>query len=188
MLNQLNVGIFNLINQFAGRNIILDNIGIVLAKYLPFIFILVLLYLWFRNTEYKKIVLYSTYSAILGILLNFLITLFYFHPRPFMEHIGTLLINHVSDSSFPSDHTTFMLSIAFMFLYFKRTRNFGIVLSFLGILGGIARIFSGVHFPFDIFGSFIVAVIVSYAIFLSRTKLHKFNKWILNLYFKVLKI
>lgn len=188
MFNQLNVGIFNFINQLAGRNIILDNIGIMLAKYLPFVFILILLYLWFKDIEYKKIVLYSTYSAILGILLNFLITLFYFHPRPFMEHIGTLLINHIPDSSFPSDHTTFMLSIAFMFLYFKKTRNLGIVLSLLGILGGIARIFSGIHFPFDIFGSFIVAVIVSYAIFLSRTELHKINKLILNTYFKVLRI
>ena len=103
MLNQLYVGIFNLINQFAGRNIILDYTGIILATYLPFVFILTLLYLWFRNMGYKKIVLYSAYSAILGILLNFLITLFYFHPRPFMEHIGTLLINHVSDSSFPSE-------------------------------------------------------------------------------------
>ncbi len=187
MPNQLNIKIFNAINRFAGKTVFLDKFGIIMAKYSPIVFIFALLYYWFKDKEYKNISLYSGYSAVLGISLNFLITLFYFHPRPFMEHIGVLLINHKPETSFPSDHTTFMLSIGFMFLYFKKTRNLGIVLSVLGLAGGTARIYSGLHYPFDILGSVLVAIISSYIIFLSRKKLQKLNILIIDLYYKVSK-
>ncbi len=188
MFNQLNINIFNMINNFAGKTLFLDKVGIIMAEYLPIIFIFALLYYWFKNNDYKNISLYSGYSAILGVLLNFLITLFYFHPRPFMDNIGILLISHKPETSFPSDHTTFMLSIGFMFLYFKKTRKLGIVLSVLGLAGGIARIYSGVHYPFDILGSFLVAIISSYIVFLFGKKLRKLNTLIIDLYCRVLKL
>ena len=188
MLDQINIIMFRAINHFAGNNIFMDKLGILTAKYLPIVFILFLIYLWFSKNKNKEPALYSGYSAILGLLLNFFITLFYFHPRPFVDKIGTLLINHVPDSSFPSDHTTFMLSITFMLLYFKKTRKAGLILSVLGILGGIARIFCGLHYPFDIIGSFLVAIISSGLIFIFREQIHKFNKQIISLYYRILKI
>jgi len=186
-LNQININIFNSINHFAGSNVVLDKIGIFTAEYLPLIFILVLAFLWFRNNEYKNLVLYCVYSVILGLSLNFLITLFYFHPRPFMDKIGILLIKHAPETSFPSDHTTFMFSIAFMLLYFNKTRITGIILSVIALIGGTARVFSGVHYPFDIIGSILVVMISSYIIFMSKEKLQKFNNLIINLYYKVSK-
>jgi len=187
MFNQINSGLFNAINQFAGSNIVFDTTGIIIAEYLPIIFILFLLYLWFNKNKHKNFALYAGYSAIIGILLNFLITLFYFHPRPFMDKIGTLLINHSPETSFPSDHTTFMLSIAFMLLYFEGTRKAGIILSIFGIMGGIARVYCGLHYPFDIFGSILVAIISSNIIFLFKKKLQKVNNPIINLYYNALK-
>lgn len=185
MLNQLDINIFNLINQFAGHNFFDDSLVTVLAEYLPFIFILLLIYLWFRkDNKIKNIILYSGYSVIFGVLLNFLITLFYFHPRPFMDDIGILLINHTPETSFPSDHTTFMLAIAFMFVCFKQTRKVGIILSMLGIIGGLARVYCGLHYPFDILGSIMVAMISSAVIFLFKDKLRTLNRFIVNLYFK----
>ena len=185
MFSQLNVEIFNVINHFAGNNILLDRLGILAAKYFPIIFILFLIYLWFKKN--KIVTLYSGYSATLGILLNFLITSFYFHPRPFMDKIGTLLIKHKPETSFPSDHTTFMLSIAFMLLYFKETRKASIILSVLGILGGIARIFCGLHYPFDILGSSFVALVSSFIIFTLKNKLQRFNSLIISSYSKIVK-
>ena len=187
MLAQLNTEIFNAINHFAGMNVILDKSAIVVAKFLPIIFILFLISLWFGEDERKNISLYAGYSAVFGILLNFLIGLFYFHPRPFMDNIGTLLITHLSDTSFPSDHTTFMLSVAFAFLYFKKTRKAGILFSILGIVGGIARVYCGVHYPFDILGSVVVAAVASFAVFLSREKLQRLNDFIIDLYYRTLK-
>ncbi len=185
MISRANIIIFNAVNHFAGNNIFVDKLGTLIAQYLTIVFILFLIYLWFNKN--KKFALYSGYSAILGILLNFLITSFYFHPRPFMDKIGTLLIKHKPETSFPSDHTTFMLSIAFMLLYFKKTRKIGIVLSMLGILGGIARIFCGLHYPFDILGSSLVALVSSFIIFTFKDKLRRFNNLVINLYSRIIK-
>lgn len=187
MINQINNIIFNAINHFAGKNIFIDKLGIIFAEFLSIIFVLFLIYLWFNKNKNKELALYSGYSMIIGVSLNFLITLFYFHPRPFMDKVGTLLIDHAPETSFPSDHTTFMLSIAFMLLYFEKTRKAGVIFSILGVLGGISRIFCGLHYPFDIVGSILVAMVSSYIIFMFKDSIHKVNKQIINLYYKVLK-
>ncbi len=162
MLEEINRAVFEDINHFAGMNPVLDNLAVILAKYLIIIFILWLAYLWFRKGEAsKKIALYGAFSAALGLLFNFLITSFYYHPRPFMLHLGRLLILHAAETSFPSDHTTFMLSIAFLLIYFRETRVSGLILSIFGLIGGLARVFSGLHFPLDILGSIGVALLSS---------------------------
>ncbi len=183
MIEQLNIRVFRAINFFAGHNAYLDKLGIAAAKYLFTVPIVFLIYLWLKGKEYKNIALFLGYAAILGILLNFFTTLFYFHPRPFMENIGKLLVNHAPETSFPSDHTTFMLAIAFMSLYFRQTRKMGIGLFLLGIWGGTARVFCGLHFPLDILGSVFIAMISSYIVFLAKGRLRKVNKLILGIYF-----
>jgi undecaprenyl-diphosphatase len=167
---------------------VLDSISRISTKYLPFIFVLWLIYSWFsRKNEYKNSVLYSGYSAILALLLNSLISTLYYHPRPFMLNMGKLLIYHAPETSFPSDHTTFMLSIAFMLTYFKETRKSGLALSILGFIGGLSRVFCGLHFPIDIIGSFGVALLSSFLIYSLQTKLKTLNQIIIRLYFKVIK-
>lgn len=162
MIEDVNIALFKSINHLAGINPVLDYLGIITANYLPFIFILWLAYLGFRKEGAgKKIALYAGFSAAIGLLLNFLITSIYYHPRPFMLHLGTLLIRHTAETSFPSDHTTFMLSIAFLLIYYSETRVSGIVLSILGVVGGLARVFAGLHFPLDILGSIGVALTAS---------------------------
>ncbi|MCK5098087.1 MAG: undecaprenyl-diphosphatase, partial [Desulfobacteraceae bacterium] len=173
MLNKINIEFFNAINIFASNNEIVDLFAIFAAKYSPFIFILWLLFLWFKKSKtkrgsYKNIVLLSTYSAIVGISLNFIIANLYFHPRPFMMKIGTLLISHAPETSFPSDHTTFLFSIALMLVCFAETRKSGLMLLVLSLIGGVARVFCGVHFPLDIVGSIIVSILASSFIFLIK--------------------
>jgi len=186
MIEKLNIISFKFINHFAGINLVFDNFVIVIAKYLFTVFILWLVYLWFRKKKRcKNIALYSGYSAILGILVNFLITSFYYHPRPFMLHLGKLLIPHPPETSFPSDHTTFMLSIAFMLIYFRETRISGIVLSLFGLIGGLARVFCGIHFPLDIIGSLIVSLVVSFVVYSLKDKLKTLNQSVIKIYFKI---
>ena len=182
MIEEFNIAVFKYINHLAGINPILDNLAKATAEYLPFIFIFWLLYLWLkRDNRYKNLALYSVYSAISGLLLNFLITIFYFHPRPFMVPVGKLLIQHRPDASFPSDHTTFMLSIAFMLSYVKETKISGLILLVLGLMGGLARIFCGLHFPLDIIGSLGVGLLSSFLIYLLQNKLGVLNRFIINL-------
>lgn len=185
-MEQINIDVFSAINQFAGRNPLIDDVAILAAEYLPVVFLLPLLYLWFGQKENgKDYALLAGYSSILGIILNFAITLIYFHPRPFMDGIGHVLINHADETSFPSDHTTLMLSFALLLLFFKSTRTMGCVLTAIGLIGGLARVFCGIHFPFDIAGSFLAAFVAAIIVWSLREKLAVLNKQIINLYIKL---
>jgi len=157
------------------------------AEYLPLIFIAVLIYFWLSNkTNSRNNALYAGYASILGVTINLLITTFYFHPRPFMENIGKLLIDHVPETSFPSDHTTFMLSLSITLLLLKETRKTGMLLSVLGLVGGLSRVLCGIHYPFDILGSLLVATIAALVIILLRSRLIKLNRSLMAIYARVL--
>ena len=185
MIEQLNFTIFHLINQFAGLNPITDAIGALVANYMPVVIILGLAYLWIRKEKsVHDIILYAIYAAIIGLVLNIIIGMIYFHPRPFMIPTGTLLIPFTPETSFPSDHTTMMASLGIMLIYFKETRIYGVVFLLLGFIGGLARIFSGVHFPMDILGSFIVSFIVTFLVYQFRDKFNPINNLITESYSK----
>ncbi len=181
----MNKEIFLLINSFAGKYHVLDLIMIAAAKTMPYIFIILLFYLWFSDR--KNEALFAGYATTLGIVINGIIGLVYFHPRPFMEHLGTMLIHHKPGNSFPSDHTTFTMSIALTLLTFKSTRILGILLTFLALWCGIARIYVGVHWPFDILGSIIVSIIAVIIIVLLKKSLQKLNNFIINIWNKILR-
>ena len=181
----MNEKIFLFINSYAGKNHFLDLFMITAAKSIPYIFIGLLFYLWFSNR--KNEALFAGYATTLGVTIDAVIGLIYFHPRPFMEHLGTMLIHHKPETSFPSDHTTFTLSIALMLLTFKTTRVLGIVFTFLALLCGIARIYAGVHWPFDILGSIIVSITAVIIIRLSKGQLQKLNDIIINIWEYLIK-
>ena len=186
MIEQINIALFQLINQYAGINPIFDSITVFAAEYMPVVVILFMLYLWIRKGDNKHdILLYSVYAGITGLIINYLIGLVYFHPRPSMLHLGTQLFQYPTDSSFPSDHTTLMVSIALMLIYFRETRIYGIIILILGLIGGFARVFSGIHFPFDIFGSVIVAIISSALIFYFKKGFDPLNNLIKQIYSKI---
>ncbi len=155
----MNIYLFNSINYLAGKNIVLDNIMIFLARYLIWIAPLFLLYLWFRKSAdsgYKKLSLFILVSVLLSLLISWSVSLCYFHPRPFMIGLGTKLITRSPDSSFPSDHATIMFAVALATLFWKRYRM-GILFLLLALAVGLARVFCGIHFPFDLVGAFLVA-------------------------------
>ena len=186
MIEQINIALFQLINQYAGINPIFDSIAVLAAEYMPVVVILFMVYLWIRKSDSTRdILLCSVYAGIVGLIINYLIGLVYFHPRPSMLHLGTQLFQYQTDSSFPSDHTTLMVSIALMLIYFRQTRVYGIIILILGLVGGFARVFSGIHFPFDIFGSVVVALISSVLIFYFKERFNPLNNLIKQIYGKV---
>jgi undecaprenyl-diphosphatase len=157
MITDPNLTLFHVINDMAGRNYILDNTMIFAAQYLIYIFGFYLAYIWLVKSKYRQKVLFTGYAAFLGLGINFIITLFYFHPRPFMIPAGTLLIVHVPESSFPSDHATIMFSISLMLLVCRDFKRSGAIFFILAFISGLARVYSGLHFPMDIAGSLLVA-------------------------------
>jgi undecaprenyl-diphosphatase len=158
-MTDLNFVWFHLINDMAGRNFILDSTMIFAAKYVVYILSFYLVYLWFLRSKYRQEALFAGYAALLGLGINSIIGLFYFHQRPFMIPTGTLLIPYVSDNSFPSDHATIMFCISLMLLSFKDLRRSGAILFLLSFISGFARIYTGLHFPMDVAGSLLAALI-----------------------------
>jgi len=186
MIEQLNLALFHLINQYAGLNPVIDTLAIFAAKYMPVVVILALAILWVtKRNNTRDVILYGIYAAIIGLVINYIIGLVYFHPRPFMIGLGTQLFQYPAETSFPSDHTTFMVSIALMLLYFKETRVYGVILLILGLTGGLARVFSGVHFPLDNLGSIVVSIISTLIIFQFKDRFNPLNMLIKEIYIKI---
>ena len=121
---------------------------------------------WLRGSEHiRKVLLEATASGLAGLLINQIIGLVWQHPRPFMIGLGHTLIPHAADSSFPSDHLTLLWAVAFSFLMYRSPRMAGLALALLGLPVAWARIYLGVHFPLDVVGAFLVAVLSTWLAF-----------------------
>lgn len=81
------------------------------------------------------------------------------HPRPFMMGMGHQLVAHAADASFPSDHLTLWWAVAFGTMTQRCTRSTGLAMAFTGVAMAWARIYVGVHFPFDMLGALAVALV-----------------------------
>jgi len=180
----MNENLFLIINNLAGKNHILDLLAIVLAKGMPYFFILIEIYLYFVAKK-KNEAVFGFYSVIISLVISFLISLFYIHNRPFMDNLGTALIHHKADTSFPSDHTTFLFALAWSFVFF-RVRFWSLFLV-LALFGGVARIYVGVHYPFDILGGIVIGLVGASLIYVLREKLDKLNEIVFMVENKILK-
>jgi undecaprenyl-diphosphatase len=161
------------------KNIFFDNLSIYIAQYSPYIFILVEILLFFIF-KFKNEALYAFYSMMLALSINKIISIFYFHNRPFMDNIAMVLHEHKADNSFPSDHTTFMFAIAFSLLFFSNTNKLAKYLLIFSLIGGISRIYIGVHYPYDIAGAIIVSFLSAYIILNKKVKLLGINKLLIG--------
>lgn len=111
------------------------------------------------NENTRRSMLVATASGMLGLLVNQIIGLVWTHPRPFMIGLGHTFIPHVADSSFPSDHLTLWWAVALSFLMQQGSQRLGAILALLGVPIAWARIYLGVHFPFDMLGAAVVAAL-----------------------------
>lgn len=156
IFKELNISLFNSINSFAKEHAVLDKVAIFLADDLNTVFISFLVFLLVRQWKIYNLLFAKTLVIVLlSLLLSDIIEFFYHHPRPFQLDLGHKLIGHGSSSSFPSQHTLTIVIISFSYLMagFKKIGIIGLVLS---VIVGLSRVFVGVHFPFDVIGSFVI--------------------------------
>jgi undecaprenyl-diphosphatase len=182
-LEEFNKIWFLTINAHAGVNHTLDFIIEIIAQYTPYLFVAGLFYLWF--THRKNEALFAGYATTLGIITNQIIGLFYYHPRPYMLNLGHTLLAHKNDSSFPSDHTTFLFSIAFMLVAFQSTHKAGIVAIVFSLACGVGRIYCGVHWPYDIIASIFVSLIIVSIIINFKSKFCLINELVISIWYKI---
>jgi undecaprenyl-diphosphatase len=100
-----------------------------------------------------------------------LIRFFYEKPRPFNVLGFEPLFNPVSEQAFPSGHVALLFGLAFGIFLFNKKWGFW----YLGfsLINGLARVFSGVHWPLDILGGILVGFISFLLVYLMLEKQYK---------------
>ena len=101
----------------------------------------------------------AAFSVGVGLLLNVVAGSLWHHDRPFVDHPHktVLLVHHVADNSFPSDHTTVAFAAAFAVLVFYRRLGALLVLAAIGV--AFARVLVGVHYPVDVAASAVIGAV-----------------------------
>lgn len=177
MLEQINTDLFQAINSFTGVNKLMDLSAILFAEFMPYALLAMVGCLFLQNNKPQRIAIIKSGVAIcVSMLMSYVISLFYYHPRPFMLELGNTLVAHAPDSSFPSDHTTFMFALSFSLLYSSVAKSISRILFILACIGGVARIYVGVHFPFDILAAAGVGFIAARAVSLAWGLLNRTEK------------
>jgi undecaprenyl-diphosphatase len=157
----LDYQLFQWINSIAGHHFWLDHFFEALTSYGPYFYITVLLMLAFRPSG-RLAAMNGFVTACLAIGINFIIGLLYYHPRPFVSHHVHLLLPHVADSSFPSDHTTGAVAIAVALWIYNR--KLGTPLVIVALLIGLSRIYVGHHYPTDVAGGILVGMVSAFLV------------------------
>jgi len=144
---------------------------------------LVLGWVWGRP-QLRRAVFLGRLSVVLGLLVNWLIGAFWFHPRPFVAGIGHQFPAHLPETSFPGDHGTILFAIAFALLASAGARLWGLVALLLALVAAWGRIYLGVHWPLDMAGSALVALL---CVILWLTVLRRPLAWLCSLWTRLYK-
>lgn len=162
-LETLNLSLFHMINGAQDASQFIIRLAIFFADDLLYILLFILTFLWFYgDQDLKNRVIKSVFLTCVSLLVGYVISLFYHHARPFVMGVGTTFIEHAPTASFPSNHMLIFSTIALSYLFAQR-KIIGIILLFLSFVVAWSRIYLGVHFPLDMLGAFIVALLVNTA-------------------------
>ena len=160
MLIALDDRLFLLLNAPLHPSPVLVILAEGLAEWAIYVAMALLAALWSWGQPARRGQLLATVagvSAAVGI--NQLLGTLWYEPRPFVTGLGRTLIQHAPDNSFPSDHVTFMLSLAFSLILTTGARRSGVVIGLAGLLVAWARVYLGVHYPIDMVVSALVAIV-----------------------------
>ena len=121
----------------------------------------------------KRMLLLAVISLPLTYIVAKIGSHFYFDPRPFVVMHVHPLIPHIADNGFPSDHE--LISAAFASILFVFNKKWGIVAFILAILIGYSRVYTLVHHPLDIVGSFVISIVVMVAVVYGLRRFFRFG-------------
>ena len=159
----MNQELFNVINEFAGKNHIVDAIVIFCAKYLIYILFAaaagLIGYLVYKR-QWRPVIFFSANLALTFALL-LIASKLHLSDRPFVDGKATMLIHHAATQSFPSDHMTASIAVAFGLTFFTRYKFIGSLAIIAACLIGFSRIVAGVHYPLDIAGAIAIGIVAS---------------------------
>ncbi|MBZ9577480.1 phosphatase PAP2 family protein [Patescibacteria group bacterium] len=155
--------LFQQINQFAGRWLWLDTLGIYLAEYFEYVVVFCLLLFLLKLKKYWKMVFQAIISAVLArFIVVELIRWLWSRSRPFVENNVNLLLTH-NKASFPSGHAAFFFALSF--IVYLHNKKIGILFFIASFLICLARIFTGIHWPTDILAGAFIGILSGWLLY-----------------------
>lgn len=155
----MNYDLFRDINNLSGNGA-LDGLMKFSAKYVIFLAVVAVAVLAVDRLRRHRIV--PVVAAGVALALTFALGLvgaaLYSERRPFQAHHVHELVAHAPGQSFPSDHATAAFGLALATFAFL-SRRWGAALFVVALLIGFARVYVGIHYPGDIGGGFLAAVL-----------------------------
>lgn len=168
ILQNINKEILVSLNSLTEIKFIAD-IVYVFADVPVFLIPLFLAWYWIykrNDSQEKKKLLLTFYSVIFAVLINVIIQQFVHLERPETALSGAskMILNHIPDASFPSDHAAVSIAFLTSIFLFWFVRIFLIFLP-LFIIMNLSRIIWWVHWPFDILVWSIIWIISAFIIY-----------------------
>lgn len=155
----MNYRLFKVINGLAG-SAALDAAMKAAAKYAIVVSFAVLAVLCLQRLKEGRLRPVILTGA--GLLVTFVLSLIgarvFVEQRPFQTHRVHQILAHAPGQSFPSDHATAAFGVALAVGVFLSWR-WGTVLFLVALLIGFARVYDGIHYPGDIAGGLLAALI-----------------------------
>jgi len=157
-MEALNQAWFLIINANTQTPDILIQLATILAEWVIYLIPVVLIYIGIKGSSAtRRSAITGSTAVAVALLIGQIINYVWPHPRPFMIGLGHTFLEHKSEASFPSDHALVFFTLA-IGLITTELRKLGVLVFVAGIAVSWARVFLGVHFPFDITGALIVSI------------------------------
>ena len=162
-LDQLNLYLFHILNVPDQASIWMINYASLIAHDLVYLFLLIFAIAWFRGSyQVKTGIIKAFIFTAITLLMSEVLSAVLNTPRPFVMDVGRTLIEHAPTGFFPSNHMSIFSGIVFAY-YFSPQRDLGRILIWTAWLVAWSRVYVGVHFPIDMLGAFLIAIIVNLA-------------------------
>lgn len=161
-MEAFNLRLFDWLNAPSHASHLTLSLAYALAIYAIYLVPLLMILGWLqRDPVRQRLALKALLGCVAALSLNEVITLLWDHPRPFVIPVGHTYLDHVANSSFPSDHMTVISTFAITLLLSRETRQLGGILAALGLGIAWSRVYLGVHFPLDMLGAIVVSGLVA---------------------------
>lgn len=136
----------------------MDSLIVFGAKYLFVAVILIVAYVWLRQSRRRKLEMVAVVvlAGILAFIASRIAGKIYYDPRPFFTHHVKPLVPYSGDNGFPSDHSLLTMTLAAATYFYHK--KWGLLAGAIAVLVGVSRILAHVHSPIDVLGAWVISL------------------------------